>query len=213
MSTAPPRPPDGLHRVQPVGWAVLDGAHRCVIRSGVVTTARRWSGAPGTVHGRRGARPRCRSGSAGTDCPAARRRFPAGWGVRRNAPATARRPAWGELTRAAREAGGRRVVGLCGVRGARCRAGKEKGPDRPGAGSGPRPGRRGVPGGAVKVWGGKGGRLTAEGSAGLQPNDLPHRHRSGPGTQSLPAPHRYMNGQPNRNVPTRRRYAAIPVRR
>lgn len=98
----------------------------------------------------------------------------------------------------------------------RCRPQGGKGP-RPAGGGGLGRGRAPTGGGCraerSRGGAGKGGRLTAEGSAGLQPNDLPHRHRSGPGTQSLPAPHTWMNGQPNRNVPTYKRYTAAPVRR
>lgn len=90
---------------------------------------------------------------------------------------------------------------------------KVRGPDRPGGegrvGAAPRP-AGGCRAERSRCGAGRVGRLTAEGSAGLQPNDLPHRRRSGPGTQPLPTPHRCMNGQPNQNVPSDKRYTAAP---
>lgn len=57
------------HRVDSTQWTVPD----------TVTTARRWSAAPGTRRGHRGARRRCRSGSAGSGADASSSRQGGAW--------------------------------------------------------------------------------------------------------------------------------------
>ncbi|PWK64417.1 hypothetical protein BCL76_11561 [Streptomyces sp. CG 926] len=104
VSTAPPRPPDAARRVGSTRWSPpVCGP----LGSGHHSQALEWRTRDSARASRRAAALPirfCRDRGR-RDCPAARWRFPAGWGVRRNATATARRPAGGELARAAREAG------------------------------------------------------------------------------------------------------------